>query len=133
LGHAGSPPLVTDHHRYIHANNSLFISQLTREDTGDYRCVASNMYNNASSSVHISIEDVFIPPGCGDSPNFANCDLIVSAQYCSNRYYAKFCCRSCFLSGQLDRNMVYANMASSRRRRRHGHRSHRAARSGGAF
>jgi papilin len=26
---------------------------------------------------------------------------IVKAEYCTNKYYAKFCCMSCTLAGQL--------------------------------
>ena len=36
---------------------------------------------------------------CVDNPYFANCKLIVKARYCGNKYYAKFCCRSCTLAG----------------------------------
>ncbi len=39
---------------------------------------------------------------CEDNPYFANCKLIVRAQYCTNKYYAKFCCRSCTIAGQLE-------------------------------
>lgn len=38
---------------------------------------------------------------CTDNPFFANCALIVKASYCTNKYYARFCCRSCTLGGQL--------------------------------
>jgi len=36
-----------------------------------------------------------------DNPYFANCKLIVKAKYCANKYYAKFCCRSCTLAGRV--------------------------------
>lgn len=51
---------------------------------------------------------VFVPPECNDSPYFANCDLIVNAKYCNNPHYAKFCCRSCLLAGQLDPSTLLA-------------------------
>ena len=41
-----------------------------------------------------------VQPDCSDNPYFANCKLIVKARYCGNKYYAKFCCRSCTLAGQ---------------------------------
>ena len=44
---------------------------------------------------------VYIHPNCTDNPFFANCELIVNARYCANQYYARFCCRSCTLAGQL--------------------------------
>nr|CAD7588890.1 unnamed protein product [Timema genevievae] len=44
---------------------------------------------------------VYIHPNCTDNPFFANCRLIVQAQYCTHRYYARFCCKSCTLAGQL--------------------------------
>lgn len=40
-----------------------------------------------------------VDESCTDNPYFANCKLIVKARYCGNRYYAKFCCRSCTLAG----------------------------------
>ncbi|XP_010210212.1 PREDICTED: papilin [Tinamus guttatus] len=32
---------------------------------------------------------------CVDQPHLANCELIVQAQLCGNRYYGSFCCASC--------------------------------------
>lgn len=52
-------PLQSDGNRYIFPNNTLFIQQLRREDSAEYRCVASNQYNEASSSVHITVEGEF--------------------------------------------------------------------------
>lgn len=45
-----------------------------------------------------------ILPNCTDNPFFANCALIVRAQYCVHRYYARFCCKSCTEAGQLPAN-----------------------------
>ena len=43
-----------------------------------------------------------VQDSCVDNPYFANCKLIVKARYCGNKYYAKFCCRSCTLAGQTN-------------------------------
>ncbi|RWS27622.1 papilin-like protein, partial [Leptotrombidium deliense] len=43
---------------------------------------------------------------CIDSPNFSNCALVVKVQYCNNKHYAKFCCRSCLTAGQIDGTQV---------------------------
>lgn len=43
---------------------------------------------------------------CMDSPYFADCNLIVQNQFCSNHYYAKFCCKSCLQNNQLDMDKV---------------------------
>lgn len=40
--------------------------------------------------------------GCVDSQFFTDCNLIIENRYCSNLMYAKFCCQSCLLAGQLD-------------------------------
>ena len=38
---------------------------------------------------------------CVDNPQFANCHIIVQANYCGkNPYYSKFCCASCTEAGQ---------------------------------
>ena len=44
---------------------------------------------------------VYLHPNCTDNPFFANCRLIIKARYCTNKYYARFCCKSCTLAGQL--------------------------------
>jgi hypothetical protein len=54
--------------------------------------------------VDISVEDLQVVDSCVDNPYFANCKLIVKAKYCGNKYYAKFCCRSCTLAGQISYN-----------------------------
>ena len=32
---------------------------------------------------------------CEDSPEFANCDLIVKSGFCDKSPYSEFCCKSC--------------------------------------
>lgn len=53
------------------------------------------------SIVHIANTGVYLDPNCTDNPFFANCKLIVKARFCTNKYYARFCCKSCTLAGQL--------------------------------
>lgn len=79
----------------------LTIDEATEADSGDYSCEAANDYHRASSSVRIVVESTYIDPSCTDSRHLANCNLIVKANYCSHRYYAKFCCRSCTEAGLL--------------------------------
>ncbi|XP_050510138.1 papilin isoform X5 [Diabrotica virgifera virgifera] len=79
----------------------LSIEQATKGDSGTYQCEATNAYSRASSDLVISIEGMHIHPSCTDNQFFANCALIVKAQYCTHKYYAKFCCRSCTEAGLL--------------------------------
>ncbi|XP_030369297.1 papilin isoform X5 [Scaptodrosophila lebanonensis] len=80
----------------------LVISNVTAEDTGVYGCTARNSYSYSTSEDNIRIESVIpVSPECIDNPYFANCNLIVRARHCQNHYYAKFCCRSCTLAGQI--------------------------------
>lgn len=51
--------------------------------------------------IWISFSGMYIHPSCKDNRFLANCKLIVQAKMCSHRYYARFCCRSCTESGQL--------------------------------
>ncbi|XP_071454258.1 papilin isoform X2 [Hetaerina americana] len=81
--------------------NRIIILRANTTDTGTYRCEASNPYGSSSSSVSILVEGVYVHPNCTDNPLFANCGLIVKARYCTHRYYARFCCQSCTLAGQL--------------------------------
>ena len=85
----------------MQGNNTLVIRDAQPVDGGAYTCTASNGYGVASDAATISVEDVTVSDVCQDNPNFANCRLIVRAQYCGNQYYAKFCCRSCTLAGQI--------------------------------
>lgn len=32
---------------------------------------------------------------CTDQPEYADCKLIVEANFCHNEHFAKFCCKSC--------------------------------------
>ena len=52
----------------------------------------------------ITVANVVVPHDCNDNPYFANCKLIVKAEYCANVYYKKFCCRSCTDAGQIKHN-----------------------------
>ncbi|XP_057655869.1 papilin isoform X2 [Diorhabda carinulata] len=79
----------------------LTIEQAIKADSGSYQCEATNAYSRASSMLEISIEGMYIHPSCIDNQFFANCALIVRANYCSHKYYAKFCCRSCTEAGLL--------------------------------
>ena len=60
-----------------------------------------HIFVTGRDSIRIVVENVQISEQCEDNPHFANCKLIVRAQYCTNKYYAKFCCRSCTMAGQL--------------------------------
>ena len=85
----------------IRSNNTLVIFNSRPSDSGTYTCEADNGYKRDSSSVSVTVENVSVANECTDNPYFANCKLIVKAEYCTNKYYAKFCCRSCTLAGQL--------------------------------
>ena len=82
------------------SNNTLAIDRAQPEDGVNYTCRASNGYNEAEDRVDITVEDLQVQDSCVDNPYFANCKLIVKARYCGNKYYAKFCCRSCTLAGE---------------------------------
>lgn len=82
-------------------NNTLSIERAQADDGGNFKCLGSNGYNEAFDSVDISVENLKVEEDCVDNPYFANCKLIVKARYCMNKYYAKFCCRSCTIAGQL--------------------------------
>lgn len=107
----GEVAMVTLHAFLNHLNISycvseppdLEISESQPTDSGTYRCEATNEYAQSSSSVMINVEghQVNLHPNCTDNSFFANCKLIVKANYCTNKYYARFCCKSCTLAGQL--------------------------------
>ncbi|XP_044574257.1 papilin isoform X6 [Drosophila ananassae] len=80
----------------------LVLSDVTTEDSGKYGCKASNAFSYFISEEKVNIQSAIpVSPECIDNPYFANCRLIVQGRYCFNAYYAKFCCRSCTLAGQI--------------------------------
>ncbi|XP_018562061.1 papilin [Anoplophora glabripennis] len=85
----------------ISDSHTLTILKVTKADSGYYQCEAVNNYSKASSTLEILIEGMYIHPSCTDNQFFANCALIVKAKFCSHKYYAKFCCRSCTEAGLL--------------------------------
>ena len=88
----------------MQANNTLAILSGRPADSATYTCEAENGYNRDTASVSITVENISVNHDCTDNPYFANCKLIVKAEYCTNKYYAKFCCKSCTLAGQLRSN-----------------------------
>ncbi|KAG8234586.1 hypothetical protein J437_LFUL013848 [Ladona fulva] len=81
--------------------HQLIIKRANTSDSGTYRCEARNPYGNSSSSIEILVEGIYVHPNCVDNSFFANCAMILKARYCTNKYYAKFCCRSCTIDGQI--------------------------------
>ena len=97
----GRPLRTSRRIRVNRGNNTLVIKQSRPRDAATYTCEADNGYRRAADSIRVEVEDVEVTGDCTDNPFFANCKLIVKAEYCTNQYYAKFCCRSCTLAGQL--------------------------------
>ncbi|KAK4313128.1 hypothetical protein Pmani_015500 [Petrolisthes manimaculis] len=85
----------------IEDDQTLVISDAQVDDSGLYKCQVKNQFGTDDSTITITVRGVYVHPLCTDNPFFAKCSLIVQAQYCTNRYYARFCCRSCTLAGQL--------------------------------
>ncbi|XP_066902314.1 papilin [Halyomorpha halys] len=82
------------------SGDTLYLTKVLKEDSGEYKCIADNGYTTAETSVLINVKEM-IHPNCTDSPFLANCKLIIKAKYCNHKFYAKFCCKSCTEAGQL--------------------------------
>ncbi|XP_046445127.1 papilin-like isoform X2 [Daphnia pulex] len=95
-----NPILPTDRVS-VTGNNTLIITGAEGSDSGSYRCEAVNLLGDSTSIISVVVEGVYLHPNCTDNPFFANCKLIVKARFCTNKYYARFCCKSCTLAGQL--------------------------------
>jgi len=74
----------------------LVLRAVDEEDTATYRCQAGSATKSSAVSVQYG-------PGerCVDNPSFRQCRLVVRNRFCANKYYGKFCCRSCTEAGQL--------------------------------
>ncbi|XP_065332270.1 papilin isoform X3 [Cloeon dipterum] len=97
--------------------NRLTIEQVQSIDGGTYKCEAANDAGRDSATISIQIRDdsLQIHPNCTDSPFYAQCKLIVKGKYCTHRYYARFCCRSCTEAGQLPLDGAHLYGGSSRK------------------
>ncbi|XP_049281704.1 papilin isoform X5 [Anopheles funestus] len=92
---------------HITDTNLLFVSGAIPADSGRYKCLARNEMSEAFEEQSLRVEGVYVPPGCTDNQLLAKCDLIVAGHYCNHKYYARFCCRSCTLAGQINVNNRY--------------------------
>ncbi|XP_058455705.1 papilin isoform X3 [Malaya genurostris] len=85
----------------IEDDNTLHVFGALPTDAGAYKCLARNEHSEAFEETMIRVDGVYIPPNCTDNPFLAKCALIVQARFCNHKYYARFCCKSCTLAGQL--------------------------------
>ncbi|XP_068083649.1 papilin [Anabrus simplex] len=111
-------PLETSDRIQVTESHRILIVRADKTDAGTYRCEAANEFESSSSSISISIEGVYIHPNCTDNPFFANCRLIVAAKYCTHKYYARFCCKSCTQAGQLPSHGPHLEITGTRSRRK---------------
>jgi len=98
-------------------DSELIIARAAPIDGGVYACRylgeiisslitslrATNEHETSEESVEISVEEAGeLPSACVDTPELANCELVVRGQFCSvNEWYPKICCQSCTLAGQI--------------------------------
>nr|XP_045610870.1 papilin-like [Procambarus clarkii] len=99
--HKGEDLIEASEKYEIEDDRTLIIKDAQTDDSGRYKCQVQNEFGIADSTTVITIKGTYVHPSCTDNPFFANCKLIVRARYCTNKYYARFCCRSCTLAGQL--------------------------------
>ncbi|KAK5647606.1 hypothetical protein RI129_002498 [Pyrocoelia pectoralis] len=86
---------------HISENHRLSILKANQSESGEYRCEAANDFSRSYGAMTITVQESQIEANCTDNPFFANCQLIVRANYCIHKYYARFCCKSCTEAGQL--------------------------------
>lgn len=121
-------PTLSDAH-------TLTIYGANAGDSGNYKCEARNQYSQSFHVEQINVEGnivvfitgkghfftmlrllspfcvgVYVPEGCTDNQFFAKCELIVKGHFCTHKYYAKFCCKSCTLAGQLTSYSIDTNL-----------------------
>ena len=71
-------------------------------DSGMYICQARNENSFHQAETYITVEEGTVPLECEDSPNLADCSLVVKARACTrSETLAKICCSSCVRSGQI--------------------------------
>ncbi|XP_063908171.1 uncharacterized protein LOC135126225 isoform X2 [Zophobas morio] len=92
-------------------DNSLRIESVRSSNLGVYTCQTYNgVGKSASWSVTVEARETNqdtspkgtdVQPDCQDNPFFANCRLIVKANFCTHKYYARFCCKACTEAGLI--------------------------------
>ncbi|XP_077995776.1 papilin-like isoform X2 [Glandiceps talaboti] len=82
-------------------SGDLIIEGLKKSDTGYYTCTAANGRNKVSATSEVVAIGAAVDPNCKDDTEFANCDLILAADLCSNEHYGDFCCKTCSDNGKL--------------------------------
>ena len=66
-------------------------------------CITGGNYNS------IAVANNEVSEHCRDYPLSANCNHVVRKKWCKANSYAKFCCRSCTLAGQLNGGDILVN------------------------
>ncbi|KAL7872951.1 hypothetical protein AOLI_G00120220 [Acnodon oligacanthus] len=95
-------PVRPDGHRVlVSADGTLIIHNVQPVDEGSYTCNAYSGTYSVSATAEIRVTKDYgggLSPSvdCVDEPDLANCQLIVTARLCGNRYFSSFCCASCF-------------------------------------
>ncbi|XP_004533229.1 very low-density lipoprotein receptor isoform X2 [Ceratitis capitata] len=98
-----TPLLATDRLEITIEPHTLVLSNVTVEDSGTYSCIAKIFGNDHVNEKRVIIESH--KADCIDNKYFANCQLIVRANYCYHRYYQKFCCKSCSENEKLPKEV----------------------------
>ncbi|XP_002734929.1 uncharacterized protein LOC100329048, partial [Saccoglossus kowalevskii] len=83
----------------VQGNGDLYITSVHKSDSGVYTCTAANGRNTVSASSEVTVTGAPVDPNCKDDSEFANCKLILAGNFCSNKYYARFCCKTCSDNG----------------------------------
>uniref|UniRef100_A0A182J8P5 Papilin n=1 Tax=Anopheles atroparvus TaxID=41427 RepID=A0A182J8P5_ANOAO len=94
--------LVPTDRIHISDTHVLTVFGASPSDSGRYKCLARNEHSDAFQEQSVRVEGVYVPPGCTDNQLLAKCNLIVAGNFCNHKYYARFCCRSCTLAGQIN-------------------------------
>jgi hypothetical protein len=95
--------LAANEKRYQLSGTNLVITKLNKKEAGQYSCQIKTERGEqiTSDSFKLSVQLVPVPNNCVDKPWYANCALITEGQFCRHPYFSVFCCKSCYMDGQL--------------------------------
>lgn len=82
--------------------NTIIIKRASPIDGGSYICRAQNKEELKQAVVVVTVRKGDIPVECTDTPQLANCQIVVKRKQCNRSpELQRICCKSCHQAGQI--------------------------------
>ncbi|XP_022094920.1 papilin-like [Acanthaster planci] len=92
VNNVGLPPM--DRFELL-PTGDLIINGLRSTDGGTYTCTAANGISSESASATVTVQGAAVDPNCQDNVRYANCRVVLRANFCHRKPYDTYCCATC--------------------------------------